>query len=183
MRNVNAGSLDTDWSLTLSENKPYHEWGYDVPQNPALMARSTRQTSDPLDPSEPPESTLSSQSPKSSAEPPSELAPDASVEPSAAQRGAVDQLGVDHVLEQLRDVVEQLEAGQLSLEASLAVYEHGVALARRGHHVLDGAEKRVEQLVRESSRDLSENPAAARYETVPFEHDASDPHGSSKSSV
>ena len=57
--------------------------------------------------------------------------------------------GFDRVLKRLRDVIEQLEAGNLSLEESLKMYEEGVALARRGHQVLDNAEKRVELLVRD----------------------------------
>lgn len=57
--------------------------------------------------------------------------------------------GFDRVMKRLREVIEQLEAGNLSLEESLKMYEEGVALARRGHQVLDDAEKRVELLVRD----------------------------------
>ncbi len=56
--------------------------------------------------------------------------------------------GFDQVLERLRGVVEKLEHGNLSLEESLAVFEEGVGLARRGQSLLDSAEKRVEILVR-----------------------------------
>jgi exodeoxyribonuclease VII small subunit len=64
--------------------------------------------------------------------------------------------GFDEVLGRLRGVVGRLEQGNLSLEDSLRAYEEGVALARRGHDLLDKAEKRVELLV--SARDGS--PAA-----------------------
>jgi exodeoxyribonuclease VII small subunit len=57
------------------------------------------------------------------------------------------ELGFDAVLARLREVVQQLESGELSLEDSLRVYEEGVQMARRGHHLLDRAEKRVELLV------------------------------------
>lgn len=67
--------------------------------------------------------------------------------------------GFDAVLVRLREVVEQLESGELTLEQSLAVYEAGVQLARRGQHLLATAEKRVEILV----------SAAGGVETVPFE--------------
>ena len=50
-------------------------------------------------------------------------------------------------VEQLRQVVGQLERGELSLEDSLASYERGVALTRRGHDLLHAAEKRIELLV------------------------------------
>ncbi len=55
--------------------------------------------------------------------------------------------GFDAVVARLREVVERLEGGNLSLEDSLRVYEEGVGLARRGHELLDRAEKRVELLV------------------------------------
>ena len=57
------------------------------------------------------------------------------------------EMGFDAVLIRLREVVEKLESGELSLEDSLRVYEEGVAMARRGHQLLDRAEKRVEVLV------------------------------------
>ena len=60
----------------------------------------------------------------------------------------VDELGFDEVLARLRGVVAKLEQGSLGLEDSLRVYEEGVTLARRGHTLLDGAEKRVELLLR-----------------------------------
>jgi exodeoxyribonuclease VII small subunit len=58
------------------------------------------------------------------------------------------QEGFDQVLERLRAVVEKLEHGSLGLEDALKTFEEGVALARRGHALLDAAEKRVEMLVR-----------------------------------
>lgn len=91
--------------------------------------------------------------------------------PMDEQSPALEELGFDRVLQRLRAVVEQLETGQLSLEDSLRVYEEGVALARRGHHVLDSAEKRVELLVRDSARN-GESTA------VPFdEEDGSESDG------
>jgi exodeoxyribonuclease VII small subunit len=65
-----------------------------------------------------------------------------------ADTNTTDELGFDRVLERLRSVVERLEKGNLSLEASLHAYEEGVGLARRCHTLLDGAEKRVEVLMR-----------------------------------
>ncbi|MBP8809122.1 MAG: exodeoxyribonuclease VII small subunit [Kofleriaceae bacterium] len=70
--------------------------------------------------------------------------------------------GFDAVLTRLRKVVEHLEAGQLSLEESLAAYERGIGLARRGHQLLDGAERRVELLV------------AGGTQTVPLDEAATD---------
>jgi exodeoxyribonuclease VII small subunit len=56
--------------------------------------------------------------------------------------------GFDHVVERLKSLVEKLEHGSLSLEDSLKTFEEGVSLARKGHAILDAAEKRVELLVR-----------------------------------
>ena len=55
--------------------------------------------------------------------------------------------GFDAILVRLREVVLNLESGELSLEQSLAVYEEGVQLARKGQQLLASAEKRVEILV------------------------------------
>ncbi len=89
-----------------------------------------------------------------------------SVDPCAAPRqqwlavsgseSETESLGFDEVLTRLRSVVTRLEAGNLSLEESLAAYEEGVGLARRGHALLDNVEKRVEVLVRDAGGDAVE---------------------------
>ena len=66
--------------------------------------------------------------------------------------------GFDDVLERLRSVVARLEQGNLSLEDSLRAYEQGVCLARRGHELLDRAEKRVEVLVQDRDKEPSTAP-------------------------
>lgn len=68
------------------------------------------------------------------------------------------ELTFDLILARLREAVERLESGELSLEQSLALYEEGVAMARRGQALLDQAEKRVELLV----------SASGTIDTVPF---------------
>jgi len=67
--------------------------------------------------------------------------------------------GFDAILVRLREVVGKLESGELTLEQALAVYEEGVALARKGQQLLATAEKRVEILV----------SASGGVETAPFE--------------
>jgi exodeoxyribonuclease VII small subunit len=67
--------------------------------------------------------------------------------------------GFDAILQRLRDVVKKLESGELTLEQSLAIYEEGVQLARKGQQLLATAEKRVEILV----------SASGGVETAPFE--------------
>ena len=66
--------------------------------------------------------------------------------------------GFDQILARLREVVTHLEAGDLTLEQSLQIYEEGVQLARRGQQLLAAAERRVEILV----------SASGAIEVVPF---------------
>ncbi len=66
--------------------------------------------------------------------------------------------GFDQILERLRKVVDRLEE-------SLKMFEEGVLLARRGHALLDAAEKRVETLVKgrdgeDAAEPLSEEDAS-----------------------
>ena len=61
---------------------------------------------------------------------------------------AAGEEGFDLVVERLKSLVEKLEHGSLTLEESLRTFEEGVSLARKGHAILDAAEKRVELLVR-----------------------------------
>jgi exodeoxyribonuclease VII small subunit len=78
--------------------------------------------------------------------------------------------GFDQVLAQLRAVVERLEGGSLSLEQSLAAFEEGVRLSRRGAHILDAAEKRVEVLM---ARPAAEGPGLEdeAVQVLPFDPD------------
>ncbi|MCA9664475.1 MAG: exodeoxyribonuclease VII small subunit [Myxococcales bacterium] len=57
----------------------------------------------------------------------------------------------DEILAELRQIVETLERGELPLERSLGEFERGVSLSRRGQHILDEAEQRVEVLMRDGT--------------------------------
>ncbi len=59
-------------------------------------------------------------------------------------------LTFDAALAELQDVVARLEAGGLPLEASLLLYERGVALHARCARLLDDAELRVQRLVEQA---------------------------------
>ena len=50
-------------------------------------------------------------------------------------------------LERLHEIVEQLESGELDLEASLVLFEEGVRLSRTSQARLNSAEKRIEELL------------------------------------
>jgi len=54
-------------------------------------------------------------------------------------------------MEELEDVVERLESGDLPLEDALAVFEKGVTLVQYCNQKLNEVEKRVEVLVKDGS--------------------------------
>jgi exodeoxyribonuclease VII small subunit len=81
---------------------------------------------------------------------------------AVAEVGTDAEPGFDAILVRLREVVGRLESGELTLEQSLAVYEEGVQLARRGQTLLASAEKRVEILVSAGNGGL---------QAVPFDGD------------
>ncbi|MFB9907282.1 exodeoxyribonuclease VII small subunit [Allokutzneria oryzae] len=68
-----------------------------------------------------------------------ELTPGSGIDPELAA------LSYEAAREQLADVVRKLEAGGLSLEDSLALWERGEALAKVCDRHLAGARERVEQ--------------------------------------
>jgi exodeoxyribonuclease VII small subunit len=55
----------------------------------------------------------------------------------------------EHVLTRLREVVETLEQGELSLEESLTLFEEGIKLSAKASRKLESAERRVEALLQE----------------------------------
>jgi exodeoxyribonuclease VII small subunit len=58
----------------------------------------------------------------------------------------------DQQLEKLRSIVEKMEQGDLSLDASLKLFEEGIGLARRLFETLDRSEGRVEELLETMER-------------------------------
>lgn len=57
-------------------------------------------------------------------------------------------------LEDLEQVVEQLESGDLPLDDSLAAFEKGVGLVKFCNHKLNEVEKKVELLVKDKEGKL-----------------------------
>lgn len=58
----------------------------------------------------------------------------------------IDGLSFEDALRELEEIVAQLEAGDLTLEVSLALFERGQKLAHLCNQQLDAATLRVEQL-------------------------------------
>ena len=55
-----------------------------------------------------------------------------------------ESLSFEQALNELESVVEQLEAGQLSLQDSLTSYQRGQQLSQRCNALLDAAETQIE---------------------------------------
>ena len=64
--------------------------------------------------------------------------------------GSSPELGYEQARDELADVVRKLEAGGLSLEESLALWERGEALARLCERHLAGARERIESALAEA---------------------------------
>lgn len=59
-------------------------------------------------------------------------------------------LTFEQALQRLEAVVRELETGDLSLDAALALFQEGVALARQCGLQLDEAESRIEKLLEQN---------------------------------
>jgi exodeoxyribonuclease VII small subunit len=64
-----------------------------------------------------------------------------------APNGEPSELSFEDAIRRLGHIVEQLEQGDLPLEASLRLFEEGIGLARVSQRRLDGAERRIEELL------------------------------------
>jgi len=69
-----------------------------------------------------------------------------------------DTIDFEKALAELEGIVKQLEAGNLSLEKSLALFERGVKLARVCKERLAEAELKVSQLVKDKEGLFTEEP-------------------------
>jgi exodeoxyribonuclease VII small subunit len=69
-------------------------------------------------------------------------------------------LKFEDCLTRLEQIVSQLEAGSLSLEDSLKVFEEGIGLARHCAKYLADAERRIEVLAKDDAGALSQKPFA-----------------------
>jgi exodeoxyribonuclease VII small subunit len=69
-------------------------------------------------------------------------------------------LKFEDCLTRLEQIVGQLEAGNLSLEDSLKVFEEGIGLARHCAKYLADAERRIEVLAKDEAGALSQKPFA-----------------------
>jgi exodeoxyribonuclease VII small subunit len=64
-----------------------------------------------------------------------------------AKDKSVDKMSFEQALSELEGIVKQLEAGEVELEKSIAIYERGAALKAHCESRLKSAELKVEQIV------------------------------------
>lgn len=84
-------------------------------------------------------------------------------DPGVGSRDPEEGLPFEDALGRLEEIVEQLEQGDLDLEAALGAFEEGVRLSAQCAAQLDVAERRIEVLIREGgqwvTRPFEEAPA------------------------
>jgi len=71
---------------------------------------------------------------------------------------AAEQKKFEDELKELEAIVARIDAGELSLEDSIAAFERGIGLVRVLNHKLDEIEKKVEVLVRNAQGELRTTP-------------------------
>ncbi|MGE5590246.1 MAG: exodeoxyribonuclease VII small subunit [Bacillota bacterium] len=66
-------------------------------------------------------------------------------------RKKAETMSYEQALERLEQVVRELEQGDLSLDASLELFQEGVELTRLCSQMLDEAERKIEKLTLDES--------------------------------
>lgn len=67
------------------------------------------------------------------------------------------EINFEDKLAELETIVENLEKGQLSLDESLELFEHGITLSRECNAMLKNARQKVEKLIEEDNNLKSED--------------------------
>jgi exodeoxyribonuclease VII small subunit len=70
------------------------------------------------------------------------------------------EISFEDKLAELETIVEKLENGQLSLDESLELFEHGITLSRECNAMLKNARQKVEKLIEEDNGMKSEEMSA-----------------------
>ena len=71
-------------------------------------------------------------------------------------------LSFEQAVQQLEQIIERIESGQIGLEKSISEYERGVGLIRRCRQVLERAEQRVEELTAQMQADQTSTPPGSK---------------------
>ena len=71
----------------------------------------------------------------------------------------------ESALKSLEEIVGQLEAGDLTLDRSLELFEEGIRVSRFCSAQLDGAERKVEILIKSAEGVVQEEPFSDKAES------------------
>ncbi len=71
------------------------------------------------------------------------------------------EMNLENKLIELETIVEKLEKGQLSLDESLELFEHGIILSRECNAILKSARQKVEKLIEVDNNIRSEDFAGS----------------------
>lgn len=74
---------------------------------------------------------------------------------------AVQKLSFEDAMNELEQLVEQIESGEIGLEEAIKRYERGIALIQRCRTVLDSAEQRIAELTTNAQGELAVGEEAA----------------------
>ena len=64
-----------------------------------------------------------------------------------------EKLNFEQAIDELTALVEQIEQGQIPLQATIDKYERGMALIKRCRRILQDAEKRIEKIAEEGGKE------------------------------
>jgi exodeoxyribonuclease VII small subunit len=67
-------------------------------------------------------------------------------------------------IQQLEEIVQELESGDLTLEKAMQRFEEGIKLSKRCSKMLDDTEKKISILVQETDGSLTEKPFSGNEE-------------------
>ncbi len=70
----------------------------------------------------------------------------------------IEKLTFEQAIALLQDIVEKVETGQIGLEDAIGQYETGCKLVQHCKQILEGAERKIEQLSKGLDGQLSAQP-------------------------
>jgi len=85
--------------------------------------------------------------------------------PKSIYHSPMEERTFEDALARLEEIVREMEGGEVSLDASLALFEEGVALSRHCASKLNEAEQRIAVLVKTEEGVVEDEAASGSYET------------------
>jgi exodeoxyribonuclease VII small subunit len=73
------------------------------------------------------------------------------------QKNGIDKLSFEEAIKELTSIVGKIEQGQIPLQDSLEQYEKGMALIKHCRTILQKAEKRIEKISSEQTKNSGDN--------------------------